>query len=138
MSGPLYNEPSTPTSSIGSSLFRSQTLKEATRKMFSRLRTVSVESPEISILRGGSDKQGLSFEERHLQHSNSEDLHVNRPRGENAFERKPSIFKKRKEPKIIITPAREDEDKSDKSDISEIKRSHEDIPEVSLISGSWL
>lgn len=69
MSGPLYNEPSTPTSSIGSSLFRSlfhafscfnllkgsQTLKEATRKIFSRLRTVSVESPEISILRGGSN-----------------------------------------------------------------------------------
>ncbi len=69
MSGPLYNEASTPTSSIGSSLFRSshhsssyfnlfqgsQTLKEATRKMFSRLRTVSVESPEISILRGGSN-----------------------------------------------------------------------------------
>lgn len=69
MSGPLYNDASTPTSSVGSSLFRSlfhsssclnffkgsQTLKEATRKMFSRLRTVSVESPEISILRGGSN-----------------------------------------------------------------------------------
>jgi len=75
----------------------------------------------------------LSFEERHLQHSNSEDLHVNRTRGENAFERKASIFKKRKEPKIIITPAREDEDKSDKSDISEIKKSNEDIPEVRSI-----
>lgn len=72
----------------------------------------------------------MSFEERHLQHSNSEDLHVNRPRGENGFERKASIFKKRKEPKIIITPAREDEDKSEKSDISEIKKSQEDIPEV--------
>lgn len=132
MSGPLYNEASTPTSSIGSSLFRSQTLKEATRKMFSRMRTVSVESPEISILRGGSDKQGLSFEERHLQHSNSEDLHVNRQR--NPFERKASIFKRKKQPQIIITPAREeDEDKSDKSEISEIKKSQEDLPEVKSV-----
>jgi len=73
------------------------------------------------------EKQGFTFEEDLLlHHSNSEDLNKTRKKTVgSSLERSSSIFRKKKEPKIIITPAKEE---------SEIKKSISDVPEIKSIS----